>query len=62
MITLLPLIGKFEIISAVIYFNPFVFYKMGVLYRDQLALKRAHDTDFRQYMGKVDYSYKSIFS
>lgn len=48
--------------AVVDYFNPFVFYKMGVLYRDQLALKRAHDTDFRQYMGKVDYSYKSIFS
>ncbi|MGL6206476.1 MAG: SIS domain-containing protein [Lactobacillus panisapium] len=66
--------GQIEIIDAknfgmeviddavVDYFNPFVFYKMGVLYRDQLALKRAHDTDFRQYMGKVDYSYKSIFS
>lgn len=52
-----------EIDNAVVdYFNPYVFYKMGVLYRDQLALKRAHDIDFRQYMGKVDYSYKSIFS
>lgn len=46
--------------SVVDYFNPIVFYKMGVLYRDELAEKRAHDTDFRQYMGKVDYSYTPV--
>lgn len=43
--------------SVVDYFNPVVFYEMGVLYREELAKKRAHPTDFRQYMGKVDYSY-----
>lgn len=45
--------------TVVDYFNPFVFYEMGVLYRDELSEKRGHQTDFRQYMGKVDYSYKS---
>ncbi|WEV40227.1 SIS domain-containing protein [Lactobacillus sp. ESL0684] len=51
--------GMEEIDNSVVdYFNPIVFYEMGVLYRDELGEKRAHDTDFRQYMGKVDYSYK----
>ncbi len=45
--------------SVIDHFNPILFYEMGVLYRDELAEKRAHDTDFRQYMGKVDYSYTS---
>lgn len=45
--------------SVVDYFNPFVFYEMGVLYRDSLSEKTGHSTDFRQYMGKVDYSYQS---
>lgn len=61
--------GQLEVIDAnnfgmkdikddvVDYFNPMVFYEMGVLYRDELSEKRGHITDFRQYMGKVDYSY-----
>lgn len=46
--------------SVVDYFNPMVFYEMGVLYRDQLGEKRGHPTEVRQYMGKVDYSYEVI--
>ena len=46
--------------SVVDYFNPMVFYEMGVLYRDQLGEKRGHPTEVRQYMGKVDYSYEAI--
>lgn len=46
--------------TVVDYFNPMVFYEMGVLYRDQLGEKRGHPTDVRQYMGKVDYSYEKI--
>ncbi len=46
--------------SVVDYFNPMVFYEMGVLYRDQLGAKRGHPTEVRQYMGKVDYSYEPI--
>lgn len=46
--------------SVIDYFNPMVFYEMGVLYRDQLGEKRGHPTDVRQYMGKVDYSYEPI--
>lgn len=46
--------------EVVDHFNPIVFYEMGVLYRDELSEKRAHNTDFRQYMGKVDYSYNPV--
>lgn len=41
--------------DVVDYFNPFVFYKMACLYREELAKVKGHPTSVRRYMGVVEY-------